>query len=103
MYIDEYVMKMDKASIGFLVKITIEPDNDGYHAYCSNLKGLHTSGATKEEALSNAKDAVEAYLKSLVKHGDPIPIGIVVKEQSDDNHKSGRSHHIEEFKVACTI
>ncbi len=96
-------MKMDKSIIGFLVEITVEPDEDGFHAYCANLKGLHTSGATKEEALSNAKDAVEAYLKSLIKHGDPIPLGIIVSEKSDENEKAGRSHHIEELKVACTV
>lgn len=64
--------------IEFKVQVIIEPDETGFHAYCPALKGLHTCGDTKEEALKNAKDAVIAYLKSLIKHSDPIPIGVMV-------------------------
>ena len=60
----------------FKVQVVIEPDGTGFHAYCPALKGLHTCGDTEEEALQNAKDAATAYLRSLMKHGDPIPIGI---------------------------
>lgn len=69
-------MKGNKSNIEFEVQIFIEPDESGFHAYCPALKGLHTCGDTPEEALSNAKDAAIAYLRSLIKHGDPIPIGI---------------------------
>lgn len=69
-------MKGNKSSIEFEVQIFIEPDEPGFHAYCPALKGLHTCGDTQEEALSNAKDAAIAYLHSLIKHGDPIPVGI---------------------------
>lgn len=62
--------------------IIIEPDGDGFHAYCPVLKGLHTSGGTRDEALHNAKDAAEAYLLSLIKHRDPIPIGQTEAAQS---------------------
>jgi predicted RNase H-like HicB family nuclease len=57
----------------FEVKVVIEPDEGGYHAYCPALKGLHTCGASRAEARSNARDAVIAYLESLMKHGDPFP------------------------------
>ena len=63
---------------GFRVQVIVEHDRPGFHAYCPALKGLHTSGDTEKEALENAKDAVIAYLKSLIKHNDPIPIGIMV-------------------------
>ena len=59
----------------FTAVIVIEPDGDGYHAYCPALKGLHTMGETRDEAIANAKDAVVAYLLSLTKHDDPIPVG----------------------------
>jgi len=59
------------------VPIIIEKDGDEYHAYCPVLKELHTCGETEEEALKNAKNAISAYLFSLVKHGDPIPLGII--------------------------
>jgi predicted RNase H-like HicB family nuclease len=46
--------------IKFGVRIIVEPDETGFHAYCPALKGLHTCGETKEEAIQNAKDAALA-------------------------------------------
>ncbi|MCL0076585.1 type II toxin-antitoxin system HicB family antitoxin, partial [Dehalococcoidia bacterium] len=77
----------------FKVEIFIEPDGDGFHAYCPALKGLHTCGDTEEEALENAKDATRAYLRSLIKQGDPIPVDIV------SNGKAKVPHHTEEVLV----
>jgi len=67
-----------KPQFEFLIEITVEPDDDIFHAYCPALKGLHTCGDTEEKAFDNAKDAAVAYLLSLIKHGDPIPVGIIV-------------------------
>ena len=66
---------MDKR-LGFRLTIVVESDGTEFHAYCLTLKGLHTSGETEEEALQNAKDAAIAYLQSLIKHNDPIPLGV---------------------------
>ena len=63
----------------FKVRIIIEPDGDGFHAYCPALKGLHVDGDTIEEALKNAQDGATAYLESLIQHGDPIPVGVETK------------------------
>jgi len=60
----------------FVVDFVIEPDKGNFHAYCPALKGLHVDGTTKEEALNNVKEATIVYIESLIKHGDPIPIGI---------------------------
>ena len=70
-------MPTPKEKISFSVPIVIKPDNGGFHAYSHALKGLHVPGYTEEEALQNAKDAAVAYLNSLIKHGDPIPVGVV--------------------------
>ena len=67
--------------IQFRVQIVVEPDDDGYHAYCPALKGLHTCGETEDEARQNAKNAALAYIRSVIKHGDPIPEGIIVRIQ----------------------
>lgn len=56
------------------VTIVLERDDGGYHAYCPVFKGLHSCGATKAAALRNVKDALKAYLVSLIKHHEPIPI-----------------------------
>jgi len=73
-------MSLFKKKLTFIIPIVVEIDNDRFHAYCPVLKGLHAEGATKEEACKNGVDAAGAYLKSLIKHGDPIPLGIDVKE-----------------------
>ncbi len=41
----------------------LEADGDQWHAFCPELKGCHTFGATKEDALKNLKDAVLLYLE----------------------------------------
>lgn len=59
------------------ISAVIEPDEDGFHGYCPALKGLHVDGKTEKETLKNLSDAAEVYIASLVKHGDPLPIGLV--------------------------
>ncbi len=54
-------------SLAFKVNIIVEPDEESFRAYCPALKGLHTCGDTKEEALDNAVAAAMAYLQSLIK------------------------------------
>ena len=66
-------MCFSQESIAIEINITVEPDEDGFHAYCPTLKGLHVSGTTREEAIGNAKEAIVAYLYSMMKHGDPVP------------------------------
>ena len=70
----------ESPSLEFRVQVIIELDGTEFHAYCPALKGLHTSGNTEKEALDNAKDAAIAYIKSLIKHGDPIPIGAMIQK-----------------------
>lgn len=54
--------------------ILVEPNEpDGYLVTCPALPGLVTEGDTLDEAYAMAKDAVQAYLASLIKHGKPIP------------------------------
>ena len=54
-------------------RILIEPDEDGvFVAECPALPGCISQGQTRQEALRNIKEAMEAYLESLKKHGDPL-------------------------------
>ena len=61
----------------FEIRFVVEPDDDGFHAFCPDLEGLHVDGDTFDAALECAKDAVEVHLKSLMNAGDPIPIGVL--------------------------
>jgi predicted RNase H-like HicB family nuclease len=64
-------------TLKFWVRIVVEKDEPGYHAYAPSLKGLHMGGDTPEEAFNAAIEAAELYLKSILKHGDAIPIDIL--------------------------
>jgi predicted RNase H-like HicB family nuclease len=55
--------------------VIIEKDGHAFHAFCPALKGLHVDGENEKEALRNAAEAVHVYVKSLVSHGEPLPIG----------------------------
>jgi antitoxin HicB len=58
-------------------RIIIEQDEDGvFVAECPSLPGCISQGYTRNEAIINIKDAMEGYLASLVKHGEPIPPSI---------------------------
>lgn len=55
-------------------RVVIEQDEDGkFIASCPTLPGCLSDGVTRDEALANIKDAIEGYLTSVVKSGDPIP------------------------------
>jgi antitoxin HicB len=58
-------------------RVMIEQDEDGvYVAQAPALPGCIAQGATRVEALNNAREAIAAYLESLEKHGEPIPPSI---------------------------
>lgn len=78
-------MGLFKKKLSFTIIVVIESDDGRFHAFCPSLKGLHVEGTTEEEACQNAIDAAIAYLKSLIKHGDPIPLGVMVKEEEEQN------------------
>ena len=55
-------------------RVIIEQDEDGvFVAQCPSLPGCISQGKTRAEAQANIKEAIEGYLESLVKHGEPIP------------------------------
>ncbi len=89
----------------FKIELVIEPDGDGFHVYAPALKGMHVGGDTEEEALQNAEDAALAYLRSLIKHGDPIPLAAVQEiaalNGNSESHE-GVHGHPHELALALT-
>jgi len=54
--------------------ITLETDEDGFIVVsCPALPGCHSQGRTKDEAIANIKEAIEGFVVSMRKHGEPIP------------------------------
>ena len=58
--------------LGMKYRVYLEPDEDGvFVATCPALPGCVSQGLTRVEATENIREAIEGYLKSLRKHGDP--------------------------------
>lgn len=56
------------------VRVVFDRDEDGmYVAVCPDLPGCVSQGRTRAEALANITEAVQGYLESLRKHGEPLP------------------------------
>lgn len=45
--------------------VIIEKDQDGYYAFCPEMKGCHSQGDSLDEVLINIKEAIELYLETL--------------------------------------
>jgi antitoxin HicB len=55
----------------------VELDEDGkFTVTVPELPGCLSSGNTREEALVNIKEAIQAYIESLQKHNEPVPPSI---------------------------
>ena len=71
-------------------RIHIEQDEGGvFVATCPTLPGCVSQGVTREEARRNIADAIEGYLASLEKSGDPIPPPITEDVVEVDVRKAG--------------
>jgi predicted RNase H-like HicB family nuclease len=58
-------------------RVLIEQDEDGaFVAQVPALPGCVSQGASRDEALVNIREAIEAYLESLRDHDEPIPPAI---------------------------
>ena len=64
------------------VRIGVVPDDDQFYGFCPDIGCIHVAADTEEEALKLAVDAVASYLVMSIRHGDPIPIG-VMEQQSE--------------------
>lgn len=55
-------------------RIIIEPDEKGtFHGYAPALPGCHTWGRSIAETRKHVRDAMRAYLKSIVADHLPVP------------------------------
>ena len=55
-------------------EVVIYPGEDGYWvAECPTLPGCLSQGSSKEEAIVNIREAIQAYICALEEDGLPIP------------------------------
>lgn len=54
--------------------VILQPEGEGgYSVFVPALPGCHSQGETEAEALENVKEAIAAYIGSLIDHKEPIP------------------------------
>ena len=55
-------------------RVILESEEDGgYAVWVPALPGCVSQGDTFDEALANIREAIQCYLESCRKHGEPIP------------------------------
>ena len=55
-------------------QVLLYPGEDGYWvAECPSLPGCISQGITREEAVSNIREAIQEYIASLEEDGMPVP------------------------------
>ena len=55
-------------------QVLISPGEDGYWvAECPSLPGCISQGKTRDEAISNIKEAIQGYIKALEQDGLVVP------------------------------
>mgnify|MGYP001296067226 FL=1 len=55
--------------------VRIEPaEEGGYNVFVPALPGCVTQGATYEEAVAMAEEAIEGFIEALVMAGEPVPV-----------------------------
>jgi len=63
--------------------VLIEKDEHGFYAWCPELKGCQSQGATIEDALANIREAIELYLEALPDDG----AGRLAKPRDPHHHR----------------
>lgn len=69
----------------YCVVLTPDPEEGGYTARLPALPGCNTQGETLEEAIANAREAIEGYVETLKELGraipeEPLPVQAMVIE-----------------------
>jgi len=55
-------------------QVLIYPGEDGYWvAECPSLPGCVSQGSSREEAITNIKEAIQGYIEALEEDGLPVP------------------------------
>lgn len=59
--------------VRYTVVLDPDPDEGGYAVFVPALPGCFSQGDTVEEALANAQEAIKVHVRSMARHGEPIP------------------------------
>ncbi|HLH22133.1 MAG TPA: type II toxin-antitoxin system HicB family antitoxin [Chloroflexota bacterium] len=57
----------------YTVVLIPEPEEGGFSVLVPVLPGCVTQGETVDEALANAREAIQLHVRALERHGEPVP------------------------------
>lgn len=66
-------MSEEQKTYTYTVILLRDPEDSGYTVVVPALRGCVTEGDTVVEALAMAREAIEAYVESLLLDGEPVP------------------------------
>lgn len=80
-------------TMNYTYRVIVEPDEGGYHAFVPALPGCHTWGKTIDDAREMVRDAITAYVRSLIADGKSVPhdLGMELFETIPAQKVRGRS------------
>lgn len=58
----------------YTVVVVPDAEDGGFFAYVPSIPNCFTHGATQADAVDMARDAAEALLLSMAKHGEDVPV-----------------------------
>ncbi|WP_328716772.1 type II toxin-antitoxin system HicB family antitoxin [Halomonas elongata] len=72
------------------IAIEVGDEQHSYSVMVPDLPGCFSAGDTFDEALTNAREAIEGHLESLSDHGDPIPTSTDIEQHLENPDYKGR-------------
>ncbi|CBV44051.1 type II toxin-antitoxin system HicB family antitoxin [Halomonas elongata] len=71
------------------IAIEIADEQHAYSVVVPDLPGCFSAGDTFDEAVANAREAIEGHLESLSDHGDPIPKTTTIEQHLENPDYKG--------------
>ncbi|MFM9270967.1 type II toxin-antitoxin system HicB family antitoxin [Halomonas elongata] len=71
------------------IAIEVGDEQHAYSVVVPDLPGCFSAGDTFDEAVANAREAIEGHLESLSEHGDPIPTATAIEQHLNNDDYAG--------------
>ncbi|MES3675982.1 type II toxin-antitoxin system HicB family antitoxin [Halomonas elongata] len=71
------------------IAIEVGDEQHAYGVVVPDLPGCFSAGDTFDEAVANAREAIEGHLESLSEHGDPIPTATAIEQHLENPDYQG--------------
>lgn len=86
---DHKKRKVMQAFTHYQTRLEKRSEGHAYGIIIPDLPGCHSAGDTFEEALANAKEAIDGWLEVAVEYGDPLPEATSIEHHMDNPDFTG--------------